>query len=118
MKKQNKKAFVKLIKKFYKTNDIVEKINDIFFIKGRNDSVVKIFGYRVELFEIDNQIRKIPDVKNCFVFLKEINDYEKYIFAVVEGTGQRSICYKQTKKIFPNYMVPRQVKILKKFPCK
>ena len=64
---------------------IVKKINDVHFIKGRNDNIVKIFGYRVELFEIDNHIRKIPNVKNCFVFLKEIGPYEKYIFALIEG---------------------------------
>ena len=116
--KQNKLSFVEINKtRFYRTNDIVDNVEDIFFIKGRNDSVVKILGNRVELFEIDNQIRKVPLVKNCFVFLKEINDYEKYIFAVVEGTGvkEQNILNK-LRKYLPNYMIPRQVKILKKFP--
>ena len=81
------------------------------------DSLGLILGNRVELFEIDNQIRKVPLVKNCYVFLKEINDYEKYIFAVVEGTGvkEQNILNK-LRKYLPNYMIPRQVKILKKFP--
>ena len=81
--------------------------------------MVKILGNRVELFEIDNQIRKVNLVKNCYVFLKEINDYEKYIFAVVEGTGvkEQNILNK-LRKYLPNYMIPRQVKNLKKIPCK
>ena len=118
MKNKNKLSFVEINKRrFYKTNDVVDNVEDIFFIKGRNDSVVKILGNRVELFEIDNQIRKVHLVKNCYVFLKEINDYEKYIFAVVEGTGvkEQNILNK-LRKYLPNYMIPRQVKILKKFP--
>lgn len=115
---QNKKVFLTFNgQKYYKTNDIVKKINDIYFIKGRNDNIVKIFGYRVELFEIDNQIRKIPNVKNCFVFLKEISPYEKYIFAIIEGDKikDQSVT-NRLRKYLPNYMIPKQIKILKKFP--
>jgi D-alanine--poly(phosphoribitol) ligase subunit 1 len=118
MKDQDKKAYVNFDKqKFYKTNDIVKKINDIYFIKGRNDNIVKIFGYRVELFEIDNHIRNIPNVKNCFVFSKEIDQYEKHIFAIVEGSKiKEQLITSKLRKYLPNYMIPKQIKILKKFP--
>ena len=103
--------------RFYKTNDIVHKIDDVYFVKGRNDSIVKISGYRVELFEIDNQIRKISGVKNSFVFLKEINNYEKYIFAIVESNKiNNSFITNKLRKYLPNYMIPKQIKIIRKFP--
>ena len=104
---QNKKAFVTINKqKFYKTNDIVKKINDVYFIKGRNDNIVKIFGYRVELFEIDNHIRKIPNVKNCFVFLKEIGPYEKYIFDLIESEKIKDqFVINRLRKYLPSYMI-------------
>ena len=115
---QNKKAFVTFNRqKFYKTNDIVKKINDVYFIKGRNDNIVKIFGYRVEHFEIDNHIRKIPNVKNCFVFLKDNGPYEKYIFAIIESNKiKEQFVTNKLRKYLPNYMIPKQIKILKKFP--
>ena len=117
-KEQNKLSFVTINKKrFYKTNDIVQKIDNVYFIKGRNDSIVKISGYRVELFEIDNQIRKISGIKNCFVFLKEINNYEKYIFAIVESNKiNESFIANKLRKYLPNYMMPKQIKIIRKFP--
>lgn len=117
-KEQNKISFVKINnQRFYKTNDIVHKIDDVYFIKGRNDNIVKISGYRVELFEIDNHIRKISNIKNCFVFVKEINNYEKHIFAVVESNKiNESYIVNRLKKYLPNYMIPKQIKIIRKFP--
>ena len=115
---QNKLSFVNINnQRFYKTNDIVHKIDDVYFIKGRNDSIVKISGYRVELFEIDNQIRKISGIKNCFIFLKEISNYEKYIFAIVESNKiNESYIANKLRKYLPNYMIPKQIKIIRKFP--
>lgn len=115
---QNKKAFLTFNKKkYYKTNDIIKKINDIYFIKSRNNNIVKIFGYRVELFEIDNQIRKIQNVKNCFIFLKKIGPYEKYIFAIIESNKiKEQFITNSLKKYLPNYMTPKQIKVLKIYP--
>ena len=117
-KSQNKQSFKIINKqKYYKTNDIVHKIKDTYFVKGRSDNIVKIFGYRVELFEVDNIIRKINLVTNCFVFLKEINNYEKYICATIESKKIREQTVEnKLRKHLPNYMIPKQIKIINKFP--
>ena len=88
-----------------------------YFVLGRSDSIVKISGYRVELFEIEKKIRKIESVTNTYIFAKEIDKYEKYICACVESDSLTEIFVKnQLKKVLPNYMIPKQIKILKKFP--
>jgi len=117
-KEQNLDTFKDINKtRYYKTNDIVKKIDDKYFILGRSDSIVKISGYRVELFEIDNRIRKIKSVTNCYVFVEEVDQYEKIIHSCVEGKNLNEIFIKnQLKKNLPNYMMPKRIKIYKKFP--
>jgi len=117
-KSQNKHSFKIINKhKYYKTNDIVHKIKDTYFVKGRSDNIVKISGYRVELFEVDNIIRQINLVTNCFVFLKEINNYEKYICAMIEGKkiSEQTVLNKLREHL-PKYMIPKKIKIINKFP--
>ena len=103
--------------KFYKTGDIAVKKKDVYFIKGRNDSVVKVFGYRVDLFDIDAILRKNNKINNCFVFTKENFEKEKIICAAIEGKkiNERAIVEK-LKKSLPNYMIPKELKVLGKFP--
>jgi len=115
---ENKESF-KVIgnKNYYKTNDLVKLKEKKYFVLGRSDSIVKISGYRVELFEIEKKIRKIESVTNTYIFAKEIDKYEKYICACVESDSLTEIFVKnQLKKVLPNYMIPKQIKILKKFP--
>jgi len=117
-KAQNKNSFKTINKKvYYKTNDIVEIKNNKYFVLGRSDGIVKISGYRVELFEIDKRIRKLKFVTNSFVFVKEIDEYEKIICACVETKNLKENSIKNSLfKNLPNYMIPKQIKILKKFP--
>ena len=80
---ENKKAFIKntfiddsdstYFKKMYRTGDIVRFLKDgnVDFI-GRNDGQVKIRGFRVELSEIEQIIRKYPDIKD--VTIKDFTD--------------------------------------------
>ena len=71
----------------------------------------------MELFEIDKRIRKLKFVTNSFVFVKEIDEYEKIICACVETKNLRENSIKNNLlKNLPNYMIPKQIKIFKKFP--
>ena len=104
-------------KRYYKTNDIVEKKNSLFFIKGRNDNIIKIQGHRVELLEIENILRSLKGITNCFVFVKEISDYDKIICASVETSKLKTNKIEShLKKYIPNYMLPKNIKIFKRFP--
>ena len=115
---QNKYSF-KILKfiKYYITNDIVEKKSNLFFIKGRNDNVIKIQGHRVELLEIENILRSFKKLRNCFVFTKEISSYDKIICAAIEASNVKvNKIENYLKKYLPNYMIPKNIQIFKKFP--
>lgn len=59
--------------KLYRTGDLVRWLDDgnLEFI-GRVDNQVKIRGYRIELSEIENTIRKFPDIAEVVVLAKQI----------------------------------------------
>ena len=54
-----KKFFVYKNLRYYKTGDLFIKKNNLFFIKGRKDKLIKIRGHRVELLEIINQFQTV-----------------------------------------------------------
>ena len=117
-KKYNKLTFIKISgKHYYKTNDVVSILKRDYIIKGRVDSIVKISGRRIELFEIDSVLRKLIKVKNCLVFVKKISNYEQYICVAIETKSlKEKFIINQLKKKLPYYMIPKQFKIFKKFP--
>ena len=117
-KDENRNAF-KIINKinYYKTNDIVMKKSGVYIVKGRNDNVVKILGYRVDLFDVDNNLRKINKINNCFVFTLEKNDNEPFICAAIESNKiSENKIIKNLKNKLSNYMIPKKILIFKKFP--
>ena len=117
-KTENSKAF-RLIngKRFYKTNDIALKKKDIYFIKGRKDNVVKLFGYRIDLSEIDIHLRKNNKIMNCFIFVKEMSDNSTVICAAIESKKVSKLkIIDGLKKKLPNYMIPKEILIYDKFP--
>ena len=117
---KDKKKFFKILENFYyRTNDLCKKINDNYFIQGRNDSVVKIQGYRVELLEIDSKIRKIKNVTNCITSLKKYENDSGILFSIVENPKNNLSEYKIKKEIqksLPVYMIPKTVFVIKNFP--
>ena len=116
--KDNKKNFKKVDGKlWYKTGDIVTKINNYFIIKGRVDRIVKIKGYRVDLTEVEKYLKDHNDIDNAICFLKKDNNYA-YIVAIVksEQNLNETILLNFLKKYLPNYMLPKKIFYLKNFP--
>ena len=97
----------------YNTGDIVFKKNNLVFIKGRNDTQVKIKGHRVDLSEIENISRSMKNNIFTFCFI----DKGRLILIYNNDKG------KQTKKIYtylkdklPSYMIPNKIVFIKKIP--
>ncbi|PYG89174.1 pyochelin synthetase [Ruminiclostridium sufflavum DSM 19573] len=68
----------------YKTGDLGRYRQDgsIEFL-GREDTQVKIHGYRIELREIENAIKEHPAIENAMVLMsKKDNEYQLNAFAV------------------------------------
>ncbi len=64
--------------KLYKTGDLVRYLADgsIEYI-GRNDSQVKLRGYRIELKEIETLLASFPNIKQAIVVINTINSKVK-----------------------------------------
>ena len=62
---------------YYKTGDYAIKLpNDEFTIEGRIDNQIKLRGLRIEIGEIESNISRFPNIKQCVVVINEINNNE------------------------------------------
>ena len=115
IKSQNKKKFFKIDnKRYYNTGDVCEKFSkDLMFILGRNDKQIKLKGYRINLLEIENLVKKISRIEFVMCFKKTRN--EKLVLFVVSKVKniQKKITNYLLKNL-PIYMVPSEIFIKKK----
>ncbi|WP_234123527.1 D-alanine--poly(phosphoribitol) ligase subunit DltA [Clostridium hydrogenum] len=108
----------------YKTGDLAYKKDDMFYYCGRKDFQIKLNGFRIELEDIENNLRKLDYVSNAVALPVKHEEKISYIAAFVKLS--KSIDEKEFKiamkikndlsKFLPSYMIPRKVKLLNKFP--
>ncbi len=100
---------------WYKTRDVVIKKDNKVFVMGRNDSVVKVQGNRVELKGIESKIRLLSSVKNCLV---EYSNKSKKIIALIETSKKIKInfIHKNLVDNLPHYMIPKNFIFIRNFP--
>lgn len=110
----------------YRTGDIayIDKNNLIYYC-GRKDFQIKLNGYRIEIEDIENNLRKLDSINNTVVFpvynsenkishltaFVTLNSHSeekefKLVMQIKEGL----------KNLVPSYMVPRTIKIKDSFP--
>lgn len=119
---KTKSAFVKIPKldnqTFYRTGDngFWSPKGYINFI-GRQDSQVKFRGHRIELTEINNNIRNISGITNSITQLKLVNDiislcsYVETPLPLTENSIKSILA-----KFLPYYMIPNHIVIMSKLP--
>lgn len=121
------KVFFKTIegKNGYKTGDLAYYQNGIIYYCGRKDFQIKLNGFRIEIEDIENNLRKVGNINNAVVFPifneeHKISHLTAYIVLKEENelsNLKNSILIKNDlKKLIPSYMIPRNIKILKEFP--
>lgn len=105
--------------KFYKTGDL-GKWNELGKIefKGRIDDQVKIRGLRIELGEIENNILLYPDISDCAVIKKVLDDGNEVLCAyyVEKKIINVNKLRKQLKNKLPDYMLPQYFIKIDKIP--
>ena len=103
----------------YKTGDIGywEKDGYISFI-GRNDSQIKYRGHRIELNEINNNIKNIENITNSVTIFKSINDVPAICSYVSSSSPIITPDFVKSKlsEVLPYYMIPNHIIILDKLP--
>jgi amino acid adenylation domain-containing protein len=110
--------------RLYRTGDLVRLLpgGNVEFL-GRIDHQVKLRGFRVELGEVEFQLRAHPAVREALVVLKESPTRAKHLVAYVgspggmrkEGALIRSLRTK-LQAVLPSYMVPAAFVVLERLP--
>ncbi len=103
----------------YKTGDIgYIKENKLYF-KGRKDNQIKLNGYRVEFEDIEKNMLKIKEIKQCVVLANYTKEHKvkniKAIITLQQSIGTNNIKTK-LKEIIPRYMIPSQIIVVDKIP--
>jgi amino acid adenylation domain-containing protein len=85
---------------------------------GRRDSQVKISGFRIEIGEIENQLLKLPGVREGAVVVTEGADQDKHLVAFCSGDlpPNPGALRDQLAKVLPEYMVPSAIHWRKTLP--
>jgi acyl-coenzyme A synthetase/AMP-(fatty) acid ligase len=78
---------------------------------GRNDTQVKVRGYRIELQEVENQFRNIAAVNDALAIVKKDHYGENALYAYYTADINLAIdiVRDDLKKVLPLYMIPSYI---------
>ncbi|RIM27320.1 D-alanine--poly(phosphoribitol) ligase subunit 1 [Staphylococcus cohnii] len=123
---RSKKVFNKLDgQKSYYTGDKAQFINNQWFINGRIDYQIKLNGYRMELEEIEFQLRKLEKIRDAIVVPTYKNNKVTHLNAAVililcdEVKEVQTLTHDiktELKPVLPEYMIPKKIIYMKKLP--
>jgi D-alanine--poly(phosphoribitol) ligase subunit 1 len=111
-------------KRSYRTGDEGYLKDGMLYYSGRIDFQIKLNGYRIELEDIENNLRKVEIIKNAVVIpvLKE-GKIQYLASAVVLNSQIEEKEFKivmmiknELKKFLPEYMIPRKIVIKDSLP--
>lgn len=105
--------------KIYRTGDVARLLaNGELDFLGRNDNLVKVRGYRIELPEIEKQLLQHPSIVDAAVITKEDHDGDTQLLAFyTEKEAVDSLALKQfLQQELPFYMVPDLFFVLEAMP--
>lgn len=109
------------VARMYRSGDMgrVRADGAIEFI-GRRDSQVKLRGLRIELGEVETEVRAYPEVKDAVALLRGSNDENSYLVAFAvphSGAAVDAVdLRRQLLSRLPDYMVPARIHVLDAFP--
>ena len=104
---------------FYKTGDKGYMENDLLFYGGRLDNQIKLNGFRIELEDIEKNLKNIDGIEQAVVFPALLNDSNQFLYAVIGSKNKdlKSIKIKEKlKEYLPEYMIPRRIIIRENLP--
>jgi D-alanine--poly(phosphoribitol) ligase subunit 1 len=114
------------IRRAYRTGDLAYITEDkLIYYCGRKDFQIKLNGYRIEIEDIENNLRKLELINNTVVFpVYNSENKISHLTAFVTLNSQSSEkefkvamrIKEYLKKLVPSYMVPRTIKIKDSFP--
>ena len=108
----------------YRTGDWGRDREGLIFFEGRIDGQIKLHGYRIELGDLEANLRALPDIADAVVLPVEKESRVDSLAAFVILTGEKvgsdfeAAARLKTKlaERLPAYMVPRKFHFLEAFP--
>ncbi|MEA3208951.1 MAG: D-alanine--poly(phosphoribitol) ligase subunit 1 [Chthoniobacter sp.] len=108
----------------YRTGDWGREREGLIFFEGRMDSQVKVNGYRIELGDLEANLRALPEIADAVVLPVEkggrIESLAAFVVLAGERTGSDFEVSARLKtrlaERLPAYMVPRKFHFLETFP--
>lgn len=127
--KMTEKAFLKVeidnrIQRAYKTGDEGYLKDGMLYYLGRIDFQIKLNGFRMEVEDIENNLRKIDMIENV-VILPVTREGKLHHLAAVVTLNKREekkdykiavMIKNDLKKLLPEYMIPRNIIIKDTLP--
>lgn len=121
----NARAFFQLEgQRAYRTGDIGRLKEGLLFFDGRKDSQIKLHGYRVELGDIEANLRGLPGVLDAVVIpTTKLGRVDSLAAFLILGDRSSASDFQTGLEIraklgerLPSYMIPRKFHFLETFP--
>jgi D-alanine--poly(phosphoribitol) ligase subunit 1 len=104
----------------FKTGDTGYLQNNMLFFNGRNDDLVKLHGYRIELNEITAALNNLPYIAHGATIALKRDGLVKKIVSLVQLLENQQPSIESMKedlgKTLPTYMIPSDIKIISQIP--
>jgi D-alanine--poly(phosphoribitol) ligase subunit 1 len=108
----------------YRTGDWGRYEDGWLYFEGRRDDQVKLQGYRIELGDVEANLRALPEIRDAVVLPVRENGLPAFLAAFVITAGGRPAAEleaahrlrMQLGERLPPYMVPRIVRFVDSFP--
>ncbi len=108
----------------YRTGDWARERDDLFFCDGRMDGQIKLHGYRIELGDLEANLRALSEIADAVVLpVKKggkIDSLAAFVVLAVEKSGSDFEFSARLKsrlgERLPAYMIPRKFHFLDAFP--
>ncbi len=95
-------------KRAYRSGDLAYLEDGLLFYAGRNDEMVKLHGYRIELDDISSALKNLPGIENAATIgLKHKGETKKIVsFYCASNKLDASLVLNALQKSLPEYMIP------------
>lgn len=101
---------------WYNTGDLAYWLDSELVIVGRSDSQVKVNGYRVDLYEIENAILKFEGIDDCVVLCEEENSLTAYMVSSLNISSDLIINF--LRQYLAEYMIPTKYNYVENIPMR
>lgn len=105
---------------WFKTGDIAERIKGSYRILGRdNIDIIKSGGYKISALEIEDVLRKHPDIKDCAVVGLSDEAWGEIVAAFIVSPKpllNTKAITQWAKENLPAYKIPRHYEVIDELP--